>query len=171
MEARLADDSRRLRPRLPRHVLAARPGRGRPRGAHPGRSRPIRSPPASPAPRSTATPSWCIRRERLATPLRRIGPKGEGKFAPIGWDEALDEIAARWKAIIAESGPLALLGYAYSAHQGQMNRGLVQRPVPCARHQPAAGRHGLRHLLRDGLGPHGRPGRRRRSRSGRRSPT
>ena len=62
---------------------------------------------------------------RLATPLRRVGPKGEGKFAPIGWDEALDEIVARWKAIIAESGPLALLGYAYSAHQGQMNRGLV----------------------------------------------
>lgn len=62
---------------------------------------------------------------RLATPLRRVGPKGEGRFAPIGWDEALDEIAARWKAIVAESGPLALLGYAYSAHQGQFNRGMV----------------------------------------------
>ena len=63
--------------------------------------------------------------ERLQTPLRRVGNKGEGKFTPIGWDEALDEIAARWRAIIAESGPLALLGYAYSAHQGQLNRGLV----------------------------------------------
>ena len=62
---------------------------------------------------------------RLATPLRRVGPKGEGKFAPMTWDEALDEIVARWKAIMAQSGPLALLGYAYSAHQGQMNRGLV----------------------------------------------
>ena len=63
--------------------------------------------------------------ERLQTPLRRIGAKGEGKFAPISWDEALDEIAARWQGVIAESGPLALLGYAYSAHQGQMNRGLM----------------------------------------------
>src|SRR5216684_404769 len=63
--------------------------------------------------------------ERLVTPLRRVGAKGEGEFSPIGWDEALDEIVARWQAIIAESGPLALLGYAYSAHQGQMNRGLV----------------------------------------------
>ena len=63
--------------------------------------------------------------ERLQTPLRRIGKKGEGKFAPIGWDEALDEITARWQRVIAESGPLALLGYAYSAHQGQMNRGLM----------------------------------------------
>ncbi|HEX3885623.1 MAG TPA: molybdopterin-dependent oxidoreductase [Stellaceae bacterium] len=63
--------------------------------------------------------------ERIQTPLRRTGAKGEGKFSPISWDEALEEIASRWKAIIAESGPLALLGYAYSAHQGQMNRGLV----------------------------------------------
>jgi anaerobic selenocysteine-containing dehydrogenase len=63
--------------------------------------------------------------ERLTTPLRRTGPKGKGSFAPIGWDEALDEIATRWKSIIAESGPLAILGYAYSAHQGLMNRGLV----------------------------------------------
>jgi len=61
---------------------------------------------------------------RLKTPLRRTGSKGEGKFAPITWDAALDEIAARWKAIIAESGGEALLGYAYSAHQGLMNRGL-----------------------------------------------
>ena len=63
--------------------------------------------------------------ERLQTPLRRVGAKGEGKFAPLSWGEALDEITGRWKAIIAESGPLALLGYAYSAHQGQLNRGLL----------------------------------------------
>ena len=63
--------------------------------------------------------------ERLTTPLRRIGAKGKGEFAAIGWDEALGEIVERWQAIIAESGPLALLGYAYSAHQGQINRGLV----------------------------------------------
>jgi anaerobic selenocysteine-containing dehydrogenase len=63
--------------------------------------------------------------ERLATPLRRIGPKGAGKFAPIGWDDALDEIAARWSGIVRESGPFAILGYSYSAHTGLMNRGLL----------------------------------------------
>ncbi len=63
--------------------------------------------------------------QRLQTPLRRAGAKGDGKFAPISWDAALDEIASRWQPIIAQSGPLALLGYAYSAHQGQLNRGLV----------------------------------------------
>ncbi|HVH81835.1 MAG TPA: molybdopterin-dependent oxidoreductase, partial [Stellaceae bacterium] len=62
--------------------------------------------------------------ERLKTPLRRTGAKGEGKFAPISWDEALDEITQRWRDIIAQSGAEALLGYAYSAHQGLMNRGL-----------------------------------------------
>jgi anaerobic selenocysteine-containing dehydrogenase len=63
--------------------------------------------------------------ERIKTPLKRIGAKGSGQFKPITWDEALDEIAAKWQAIIKESGPLAVLGYAYSAHQGLMNRGLV----------------------------------------------
>jgi anaerobic selenocysteine-containing dehydrogenase len=63
--------------------------------------------------------------ERIRTPLRRTGKKGEGHFAPIAWDDALGEITGRWKQIIAESGPLAILGYAYSAHQGQLNRGLL----------------------------------------------
>jgi len=63
--------------------------------------------------------------ERLTTPLRRTGRKGEGKFEPISWEAALDEITLRWQRIIAESGPLPLLGYAYSAHQGQLNRGLM----------------------------------------------
>src|SRR5712664_3875660 len=62
--------------------------------------------------------------ERLTAPLRRTGGKGEGKFAPISWEAALDEIVARWRQIIAESGPEALLGYAYSAHQGLLNRSL-----------------------------------------------
>lgn len=63
--------------------------------------------------------------ERILTPLRRVGPKGAGKFEPITWDAAIDEITTRWKSIIAESGPLGILGYAYSAHQGQINRGLM----------------------------------------------
>jgi anaerobic selenocysteine-containing dehydrogenase len=62
---------------------------------------------------------------RIKTPLRRTGPKGSGTFEPITWTAALDEIEQRWKAIIAQDGPLALLGYAYSAHQGQINRRLV----------------------------------------------
>src|SRR4051812_10769381 len=62
---------------------------------------------------------------RIMTPLKRVGRKGGRDFKPISWDEALDEITDRWTRIIAEHGPLALLGYAYSAHQGQLNRGLL----------------------------------------------
>lgn len=63
--------------------------------------------------------------ERLTHPLKRTGPKGSGQFERIGWDEALDTIVSKWKEIIAEFGTTALLGYAYSAHQGQINRGLL----------------------------------------------
>ena len=32
--------------------------------------------------------------ERILQPMRRDGPRGEGGFVPISWDEALDQIAA-----------------------------------------------------------------------------
>ncbi len=63
--------------------------------------------------------------ERITTPLRRVGPKGSGQFEPINWDDALDTIVGRWQSIIAADGPTSILGYAYSAHQGLMNRGLL----------------------------------------------
>jgi anaerobic selenocysteine-containing dehydrogenase len=61
---------------------------------------------------------------RLLRPLRRSGPKGAGAFVPVSWEEALGEIVNRWQAIMREDGPLAILGYCYSAHQGQFNRWL-----------------------------------------------
>src|SRR5258705_10710784 len=39
--------------------------------------------------------------DRLTHPLKRIGRKGKGQFRRIGWDEALDEIAQRLKALPA----------------------------------------------------------------------
>lgn len=47
--------------------------------------------------------------DRVLTPLRRVG--GPGEFAPVGWDEALDDIAERLRAIIADDGPDALAMY------------------------------------------------------------
>lgn len=64
--------------------------------------------------------------DRLLTPLRRTGAKGDGTFAPIGWDEALEEVVRRWKGIIATHGGEALLGYAYSGHMGLVNRAAFQ---------------------------------------------
>ncbi|MCM3565029.1 molybdopterin-containing oxidoreductase family protein [Hydrogenophaga intermedia] len=55
--------------------------------------------------------------ERVLTPLRRTGPKGNGRFEPIGWDAALDEIAARLTAIAARD-PQAILPYSYAGTMG-----------------------------------------------------
>ena len=63
-------------------------------------------------------------RDRIVEPLVRSGTKGTGSFTATAWDDALDEIVDRWRAIMREHGPLAILGYSYSAHQGQLNRWL-----------------------------------------------
>ncbi|WP_322469456.1 molybdopterin oxidoreductase family protein [Hydrogenophaga sp. SNF1] len=55
--------------------------------------------------------------DRLLQPLRRTGPKGSGRFEPVGWDEALDDIAARLKAIAARD-PQAILPYSYAGTMG-----------------------------------------------------
>lgn len=47
---------------------------------------------------------WLDPAARIATPLRRIGPKGGGQFAPATWDEALDDIATRLDQIAREHG-------------------------------------------------------------------
>lgn len=55
--------------------------------------------------------------ERLLQPMRRAGPKGSGRFEPVGWDEALDDIAARLGAIAARD-PQAILPYSYCGTMG-----------------------------------------------------
>jgi anaerobic selenocysteine-containing dehydrogenase len=59
--------------------------------------------------------------ERLLYPMRRVGAKGAGRFARISWDEALDEIAARLKAIAAEFGAESILPYSYAGTMGLLN--------------------------------------------------
>ena len=44
---------------------------------------------------------------RLSQPLKRVGERGEGKFEPISWDEAL-EMAASWLAPIYKKDPKKL---------------------------------------------------------------
>src|SRR3982750_1806193 len=49
--------------------------------------------------------------DRLMHPMRRTGPKGSGQWLQITWDEAFDEIVARWVAIEAADGPEAIWPY------------------------------------------------------------
>ncbi|WP_373378597.1 molybdopterin-dependent oxidoreductase [Cupriavidus nantongensis] len=55
--------------------------------------------------------------DRLLTPMKRVGKKGEGKFAPVSWDEALDTIATRLQAIAAHD-PQAIVPYSYAGTMG-----------------------------------------------------
>jgi anaerobic selenocysteine-containing dehydrogenase len=51
---------------------------------------------------------------RLTQPLRRRGPKGEGRFKPVSWDEALGEIAAGLRRIEAGPGAHTVLNAHYT---------------------------------------------------------
>jgi anaerobic selenocysteine-containing dehydrogenase len=56
--------------------------------------------------------------ERLLYPMRRTGPKGSASFERISWEEALDAIENRWRAIIDQYGAQAIAPYSYLGHQG-----------------------------------------------------
>ena len=52
--------------------------------------------------------------ERLLYPLKRVGQRGEGKWKRISWDEALDEIATKLKAVRESGKPEE-----FAFHQGR----------------------------------------------------
>ena len=55
--------------------------------------------------KGASTRQYVYSEQRLKTPLRRVGPRGSGKFEPMAWDEALDTIAAKLNSIKREFGP------------------------------------------------------------------
>ena len=64
---------------------------------------------------------------RLTVPLKRVGAKGEGKFAAITWDEALDEVADRLAATAREHGAEAVWPYQYAGTMGLVMRNSIER--------------------------------------------
>ena len=90
--------------------------------------------------------------DRVLYPMRRVGPKGpvvgQRSFAPhdrvkdpvphdqnphnqtwqrISWDEALDEITSRFRAISAEVGSEAILPYSFGGTLGTLNSHTMDR--------------------------------------------
>jgi len=65
--------------------------------------------------------------DRVTVPLRRVGPKGAGLFSPIGWDEALDEIAARFAEAAGRFGAQTVWPYFYAGTMGLVQNGAVNR--------------------------------------------
>lgn len=99
--------------------------------------------------------------DRLLHPLKRVGPKGSGKFVQVSWDQALDEIAARLTAIAARD-PEAILPYSYAGTMGfvqgetmaarffnKLGASDLDRTI-CA----SAGAAGLRYTYGAGVGMH-----------------
>ena len=65
--------------------------------------------------------------DRLLHPLRRTGPKGSGQFARISWDEALDEIGARFLEAEARLGADTVWPYYYAGTMGLVMRDGINR--------------------------------------------
>jgi molybdopterin guanine dinucleotide-containing S/N-oxide reductase-like protein len=68
--------------------------------------------------------------DRVLYPMRRVAPKGSGgfdKFERISWDEALETIVARFRAISDEHGPEAILPYSYGGTLGTLNNASMDR--------------------------------------------
>lgn len=64
--------------------------------------------------------------DRVLYPMRRVEPKGkqlppEKAFERISWDEALDHVVERLRAIADDFGPEAILPYSYGGTLGQLN--------------------------------------------------
>jgi anaerobic selenocysteine-containing dehydrogenase len=65
--------------------------------------------------------------ERLATPLRRVGAKGERRFEPISWDEALDEVAEAFTRAAQKLGTETVWPFFYAGTMGLVQRDGIER--------------------------------------------
>jgi anaerobic selenocysteine-containing dehydrogenase len=59
--------------------------------------------------------------DRILYPMKRVGPKGSGRYERIGWDEALSTIKRKWTDIIDQYGSQAIMPHAYLGNQGTAN--------------------------------------------------
>lgn len=65
--------------------------------------------------------------ERLLYPMKRVGPKGAGRFERVSWDEALDLVAAGLRRAAEHSGPQSILPYSYAGNMGLLSYGSMDR--------------------------------------------
>ncbi|MBT6274830.1 MAG: molybdopterin-dependent oxidoreductase [Chromatiales bacterium] len=77
-------------------------------------------------PKSQLTMQLYASEHRLTTPLKRAGERGENKFVPISWQQALDEIAERLKKISAEHGTHATGIFSGTRTGTLTNRGYIR---------------------------------------------
>jgi len=59
--------------------------------------------------------------ERLLTPLKRKGKRGQGEWEPISWEQALDEIAEKMRSLSRVYGAESNMFLPYSGQLGVLN--------------------------------------------------
>jgi anaerobic selenocysteine-containing dehydrogenase len=95
---------------------------------------------------------------RLTQPLRRVGPKGDGHFVPVSWDDALGEMATRFQAIIERHGGAAIWPFFGTGNlgwvQGANGPGRVWTRMGASGHNMSicsvAGNEGMAHTVGQG---------------------
>jgi anaerobic selenocysteine-containing dehydrogenase len=65
--------------------------------------------------------------DRLKHPLRRVGAKGSGEFAPISWDNALDLVAEQFIRAEQRHGSETVWPYLYAGTMGYVMRDGIHR--------------------------------------------
>jgi len=65
--------------------------------------------------------------DRLTVPLRRTGAKGSGTFAPITWEDALDEVAEKFLTAEQAHGAETVWPYFYAGTMGLVMRDGINR--------------------------------------------
>lgn len=74
-------------------------------------------------PKGLAQPARVYSTQRLQYPMRRVGERGAGEFERITWDEAIDEIATRWKSYTEEFGPKSIAFFLGSGNTATLGGG------------------------------------------------
>lgn len=71
--------------------------------------------------------AWLDPKARVTRPLKRVGPKGEGRFEATGWDQATGEIAARLRDIASRHGAETIWHTHYTGTCSLLAGGFPQR--------------------------------------------
>lgn len=61
--------------------------------------------------KGAANRDYVYRQDRIRTPMKRVGDRGDGRFEPVSWEEALQFAAEHLNRIKEESGPDAVAFY------------------------------------------------------------
>jgi anaerobic selenocysteine-containing dehydrogenase len=72
---------------------------------------------------ATGMVEWVHGVNRIMTPLRRVGPKGDAEFEAISWDDAYGIIEEKFKQIIDSHGAEAILPLKYAGPMGMLSVG------------------------------------------------